>query len=568
MAKSGPRAPRRRANRSSSHTAQPDRDATPGTGRLAAPAIPDPTSVLDRILESQHIAHVVPRLQPEMLHRIIQHCGLEQCGELLALATPAQLVNLFDLDLWHSHQPGAEEQFDADRFGVWIEVLVESGAAIAAEKLASLDVDLVTGALARHARVFDAAAVSPAVPSDGEEPDAPNDAFDTKVGGYLLDARRHDSWDAIVAALVALEEGHRDYFHRVMSGCRKLSNSLPEIDGLDDLLSDQDQIMFDLAVEREARRERHGFVTPVQARAFLDAARQPPAKSDAPAPGATLARAYFRAIEPPGATEAAGDFNLPALPGVAPAPEDPAGAIAEVVELLFEAGVLPAQPRALLAGREGEAPRLARIRALLQYVSDADEAAYSTRNQELAYLANAIMAGCSIQARSFTAQEASDAAVATCNLGLENQKARVPDDFLVAHDLVSVFQVGWRTLHEDVCMYAAQRLIGVLREVRCEDRETQAGLTALRIQMTKHHRSGTPWRARDAMDVLTTLDMPAWAALLGLIDECPVLAASIGALRNSHTRAVSASAFEFISENSQIASVREFLDALPEILQG
>jgi hypothetical protein len=30
------------------------------------------------------------------------------------------------------------------------------------------------------------------------------------------------------------------------------------------------------------------------------------------------------------------------------------------------------------------------------------------------------MAGCSIQARPFTAQEASDAAVAVCNLGLKN----------------------------------------------------------------------------------------------------------------------------------------------------
>ena len=568
MAKSGPRASRRHANRSSSHTPDADRDSTPGTSSLAAQVIPEPTNVLDRILESQHIAHVVPRLQPEMLHRIIQHCGLEQCGELLALATPAQLVNLFDLDLWRSSQPGTEEQFDADRFGVWLEVLVESGAAIAADKIASMDVDLVSGALARHARVFDAAAVAPVVPSDGEEPDASNDPFDARVGGYLLIATGHDSWDAIVATLVALEDGHRDYFHRVMRGWRKLSNSLPEIDGLDDLLTDQDQIMFDLAVEREARRERLGFVTPVQARAFLDAARQPPAKSDAPAPGATLARAYFRAIEPPSVTEAAGVSSLPALPGVAPAPEDSAEAIAAVVELLLEAGVLPAQPRALPAGPEGEVPRLARIHALLQYVSDSDEGALSTRHQELAYLANVLMAGCSIQARSFTAQEASDAALATCNLGLENQPVRVPDDFLVAHDLVGVFQAGWRILHEEVCMYSAQRLIGVLKELRCEDRETQAGLTALRIQMTKHRKSGTPWHARDAMDVLTALDMPAWAALLGLIDECPVLAASIGALRDARTRAVSASAFEFISENSQIASVHEFLDALPEILRG
>ena len=36
----------------------------------------------------------------------------------------------------------------------------------------------------------------------------------------------------------------------------------------------------------------------------------------------------------------------------------------------------------------------------------------------------------------------------------------------------------------------------------------------------------------------------------------------------SRTRAVSASAFEFISENSQIASVREFMQSLPETLRG
>jgi hypothetical protein len=63
------------------------------------------------------------------------------------------------------------------------------------------------------------------------------------------------------------------------------------------------------------------------------------------------------------------------------------------------------------------------------------------------------------------------------------------------------------------------------------------------------------------------LDMPAWATLVGLIDECPVMHAGIGASRDSSTRAVSASAFEFISENSQIASVRAFMQSLPETLR-
>ena len=33
-------------------------------------------------------------------------------------------------------QPGLDEQFDADRFGLWLEVMMESGAAVAAQKLA------------------------------------------------------------------------------------------------------------------------------------------------------------------------------------------------------------------------------------------------------------------------------------------------------------------------------------------------------------------------------------------------------------------------------------------------
>ena len=94
--------------------------------------------------------------------------------------------------------------------------------------------------------------------------------------------------------------------------------------------------------------------------------------------------------------------------------------VASVVDLLVDAGVLPQPPRALLGGPQEEAPRLARIQALLQSAYDRDHAVYAMRSQELAYLANTIVAGCSIQARPFTAQEASDAAVAICNLGLEN----------------------------------------------------------------------------------------------------------------------------------------------------
>jgi hypothetical protein len=204
--------------------------------------------------------------------------------------------------------------------------------------------------------------------------------------------------------------------------------------------------------------------------------------------------------------------------------------------------------------------------------------------EELVFLANTLVAGCSLQERPFTEREASDAAMAICNLGVENwpghwspagpqtlsgaQDKTLPENFLVDHDLISVFQIGWTILHRDVCMYVADRLIDVLGELRCRDRETHCGLNDLRIELIKHLQSGKPWAARSALDVIAILDTPAWAALLGLIDECPVLHAALVASVKAGPRSVGAADFTFISENSQIATIRQFMRSLPDQLIG
>jgi len=563
----------------------PDRADRPGDKPARRDAT-DGRGLLDRILNTPSLEQVVPLLRPDLLHRVIQTCGLEDCGEIVALATPGQLSRIFDLDLWRAAKAGRDEQFDADRFGVWLEVLMESGAAGAAQKLAGMDVDLVIAGIAQHTLVYDLAAVTPYETTDGElitfYADAIrvfDDGLTFDVGGYLLVARRADSWEAIVEVLTSLDAGHPDYFHQVMRGCRALSNSGREIDGLDDLLPEGDQVMFDLAVDRERRLEKQGYVTPAQARAFLQMSRELLLGSDAMPPANPLARAYFRAIDETTSADSHSAYSASGLLATGseapPAPDDSAEAVAAVFEVLLDAGILAQPPRALLSGSEGRAPRLGHIRARLEFALDQDNAAYSARNEELAYLANTLMAGCSIQARPFTTQEASDAAIAICNLGLENwpphwlpaKTTTPPVSFLIDHDLVSVFQVGWRVLHDDVSMYAAEQLIAVLDHMQYDDREIQMGLDALRIEMVRQWEAGTPWRARDALDVIATLDMLAWAVLLALIDECPALHAGVGASQDSRTLSVSATDFEFISENSQIASVREFMQSLPETLR-
>jgi hypothetical protein len=67
------------------------------------------------------------------------------------------------------------------------------------------------------------------------------------------------------------------------------------------------------------------------------------------------------------------------------------------------------------------------------------------------------------------------------------------------------------------------------------------------------------------MDILVMLDPPSWAALDGLIDDCPVMHAAIGAAQR-RCRTVNAADFEFIATNSQIAAAHKFLESLPSTL--
>ena len=509
--------------------------------------------LLDRLLNTPDLATAVPHLQPEVLHRVIQTCGLEDSAEFVALATPAQLGRILDLDVWRLHAPGADEAFDVERFGVWLEVLMQCGAPVAAEKLTGLDLELVVAGFSRHTAVFDRAAVSSYTTLDGDQVPGrvSSDAPAAEIGGYLIEARRVSAWDTIVDLLAFLHTEHVEYFQRLMRGCVRLSNGPREADGFHSLLEDQEQDLFDLACDREARREQQGYVSPAQARAFMQASRQVRLDREQP-PHHPLARAYFRGLAPAPTTQddapgrAAG--LLPPSSADAIAPDIEPAAVAEVVEILRDAGVLVDEPRALLASADAERSRVALIQ---DYV-----ASHPASAPDLAYLANAIVAGCSIQARPFTPHEASEAAAAICNLGLENWPPHWHE-----MDLVTAFQVGWTVLHRDVSIYAAERLIEVIAGLKCGDRDIQLRLHGLRRQLMEGVRDAAPWRARNHLDVIVMLDAPSWAGLLALLDECPVLHRAILTTQDRRLT-IDPSDYQFISQNSDLGVVREFMRSL------
>src|SRR5262252_3524337 len=160
-------------------------------------------TLLDRLLHTPDLARVVPHLQPAVLHRVIQTCGLEDSAEVIALATPAQISRILDVDVWRAPIPGMDEGFDADRFGTWLEVLMQAGGAAAAKTLLGLDLDLVVAGLAAHLAVFDLAAVSGRSSHTSDS---------VEIGGYVVEARRTGSWDGIVQLLCLLGDEQPEYF--------------------------------------------------------------------------------------------------------------------------------------------------------------------------------------------------------------------------------------------------------------------------------------------------------------------------------------------------------------------
>lgn len=496
-----------------------------------------PVDLLNRILESPGLVKIVQELPPPVLTRLVRHVGLEDAAEIVAMATGEQLSRVFDEDLWVGPRPGEEEIFDPGRFILWLEVLFENGLESAMEKIVRFDEDLITLALTRHILVLDmdALAVRMAERNRGEEADLVDKTLDGALSlefeGYLVIARPHCGWDVVSTLLIELNQADDAMLERLLRHCARISTDYIEDNGgLYDVFSTEEMLTADLAGERQERRQQEGYVPPASAVAFLEQARSHTlAQHVAEKRWDYDTRRYFKTLNTDTAKTAAADTT---------APDPVANADRQrVLELLQEAEILesPGTQRLLSSGESHPEP-IPLVRAMHALREDG-LAVYDQRLSETTYLANVLMAGCSLHGRRFRPVEAAEAVMATCQLGAEHLTGlclTTVDDkdlanlttLLADTDMVHLFNCGWRILHERIGMPAALCLAELMRraddDLHCKRRRYE--LAVKRLSLNKKIRANRPWLfVPEIDDLLGEMDNDVLAQLSDLISEYPLL---------------------------------------------
>lgn len=378
-------------------------------GALSRPPTSSSSSLLARLIEAPDLAPAVRALPPVSFSALIRHVGVEDAGELLALATKEQLVTAFDEDLFTNTAPGERETFDGARFAVWLAVLLEAGDAVAAARFVELSEDFAVQALGRLVVVLDDGALRDRMSEGGDDAAAADKAIESslseEIDGYLLVARDPEAWDSVLSLILALDRDHRAFLVRILDRCADLSRSL--LDDLDELathLSTADSLAEDVEAEREARRSALGYVEPRAARSFLTLARQPLSSSAVRTERDPITRAYFRDLERRSA----------------PAPESRTSTadVRSSVTALLAAGTEQEVEAVRPAPATGAADTPPLIEAL-RLLGARDPEILAARTEELWYLANVLMAGADAREGRLRPTDAIDAALATVTLGAE-----------------------------------------------------------------------------------------------------------------------------------------------------
>jgi hypothetical protein len=399
--------------------------------------------LLNELLSLPGLIEQVQSLPTETFHQMIQQIGLEDCGELISLATHGQLESLFDADLWKNTAPGETEHFDSTRFALWLEVLMEAGTDIAVEKICEMDEELLVYALSSELLVIPNESLmhffQEATDNAKQVDILLESCLYEDLYEYQIISRNPDSWDSFLELLVSMDKTHHDLLIELLEQLSYLGNQYVEEDTLHTVLSEIDAMEVNLQDKRDSRRTRKGYVNSTDAKAFLELAHHYSVEDILDSTNRdAITKSYFRTFRP--AEETDGCISSPV--------------VSRIVELLNQSSPESStvSSEKLLAGdvADNQTMLLVALRRLATTASDL----YFQRMSELSYLGNIVAAGCSLDGRRMRSVEASNAVLATCALGLDKamQRNGTPLTVETIHAYLArvamerLFLLGWKLL--------------------------------------------------------------------------------------------------------------------------
>ncbi len=536
------------------------------------PKLKQPNELLNHILDHPELSSVIQSLDAGVLTKLIRHVGLEDSGEIVSMATVEQLKRVFDEDLWYSEAPGREEVFDADRFGLWLEIMLETGPAFAARKIMELDEDLVIMALCRIVLVVDLDELtlrmsnSKRLPEDDMLDKILESTLNQEFDAYLVIAKNHSRWGAVQTLLAELNELDYAMLNRLLERCCRIScEYIEDNGGLFDVLTAEEMLEVDMAAEREARRESKGFVSAATAVSFLNLARTTALKKIIAAKTIDPStRAYLKAT--------GAETDIASKPRKTVEPSENAHLkrltlkLVRFLKTLQTAEVLPAPDQKRLSYANGSMDHHLPLAKAMRFINRTDPALYSLRLMELTYLSNILISGCRFQGRTFRPVEAGEAAFSVCNLGSEyllgaevgaeeNQSVESMTALLIEYHLVKLFQVGWKLLNDNVVFYSAKAVLGFFDRLKDDlsDPQQDHEISRMAEIMRSCVLAGRPWEFDDQLDqLLVFLDSKTAMALTALLQEYPTISEVISKQGQNHLS-------PFIWSRTHIRTIQKFI---------
>ncbi len=214
-------------------------------------------------------------MAPSRLATLVREVGLEDAGEIVALASSTQLARLFDEDVWETEAGREQEELGAERFALWLEVIAEAGDEAMAERLVSLPFEMVLLGYSKLVVVLNDDRLERLV-SDLAEQDA--DELDKRLDGFSQEqwhefrvlARSERHWDTAWSSLVSLDTRHTTELRAILEHCERVSHEVLDAhEDIEELFDALDELEEAARGERDERRAREGYVALQDARAFL-----------------------------------------------------------------------------------------------------------------------------------------------------------------------------------------------------------------------------------------------------------------------------------------------------------